>query len=79
MGKAIKKMLAWILIINGLIAVGFVMANMKTLWLPEYGQGFWWAWGSAFMEAPENMLFVILGLMAFIYIGVSNRVSGGKG
>ena len=79
MGRKVRSVLAWLLIANGFIALGFVMAHMRMSWLPEYGQGFWWAWGSAFCGAPENILFVILAILAFIYLQKSHISVGGKG
>ncbi len=48
--------------------MGFVAFNQKALWHPEYGQGFWWSWGNAFVEAPENIIFIIGGVVAWSII-----------
>ena len=67
--RLLSTIILWILIVNGLVAVGFVASNHRSLWLPEYGQGFWWALGTTFMEAPENILFIITAIIAlFIYV-----------
>ncbi len=58
----------WFFIANGLIALGFVANTQHSLYLPQYGQGYWWACWNAFAEAPENILFVILGIVAFIFL-----------
>ena len=66
--KIVLRVFSWLLVANGLIAIGFVANTHKMLWLPEYGQGFWWAWGSAFREAPENILFLLAGGIALIIL-----------
>ena len=62
------KTFLWIFIANSLIALGFVGYNHRSLYLPEYGQGYWWAWRAAFSEAPENILFIIIAITALILL-----------
>lgn len=68
------RLIWWTLILNGMIALGFVAYNQSTMWLPDYGQSYWWAWGSAFMEAPENILYIVLGLVAFGILYKKRRI-----
>lgn len=67
-GYLALRLFSWLLVANALVAAGFVANTQISLWLPEYGQGFWWAWGAAFAEAPENGLFIVLGICSFILL-----------
>lgn len=67
------KIILWLLMANGLIAMGFVTSNQKSLWQPQYGQDFWWAWGVAFTEAPENIVFIIMGIIALSILAFIKR------
>ncbi len=73
MKSKVFRLLLYLLVANGLLSLGFVAYAQRMSWLPEYGQGFWWAWGSAFQETPENLLFTTLGLVSFILLTTKLR------
>ena len=73
MKKLFIKIILWLVMANGFVAFGFALNTQKSLWLPEYGQSFWWAWGAAFSEAPETILFVSFGIIAFVFIQLKSR------
>lgn len=71
--KVFMQALLWLVVANGLFALGSVFTIQKMLYLPEYGQGFWWAWGAAFTEASENILFICIGLAALVLLLRRNK------
>ena len=65
--KAIR-FLCWLLMVNGLFAMGLVVYNQQMFYLPEYGIDFWWALGESFIAMPENILCIALGIISFVLL-----------
>ena len=80
--RIILQILLWLVVANGLVSIGIVAADQESLYLPQYGQGYWWAWKTAlFDENSINLVFIIAGIIcSFIMIlillkqGTANEV-----
>ncbi len=67
------RTLLWILVANALTTIGWVMYIQHSYYLPEYGQYFWWAWKEAFYQDPENILFIVAGIIAFVILQIGEK------
>jgi len=67
--KGLVKATLWAFVVLGLVSMGIIVSDQKTLYLPQYGQSYWWAWKTAaFEDCFLSTIFVLLGFISFAVV-----------
>lgn len=67
--KRITKIILWFLSISSIFILGIAYSHFTSVFLHEYGQGFWYALGSSFYQLSLTQSIILcIGTISFITV-----------